>query len=362
MTAGPVGGTGIPDPAAQISGLVFAFLLIDGDGIIRQANQAAEDLLGMGAARIIGRNFTDVMPLSDTRIASRLRDPEARLTARGLPLARGDTTLTVNLTLSPVASSDGWRVVTLSDAGQASMEDDPEPAGIAAPAVLAHEIKNPLAAIRGAGQLLARKLPERERELATLITEEVDRIARMIDRMQALGSTQEDPLTPVNLHEAIRNALGVVRSIEGAPPVTFKEEFDPSLPLVMASRDALQQVLINLLSNARDACSENEDPIVKIRTRYVTGLVMNVLRRGRGRSVALPIEVSITDNGPGIDPAIADRIFEPFVTSKQGGQGLGLALVRKLVRDMDGRIAHERDRRAEITRFSVHLAEMKEPI
>ncbi len=225
------------------------------------------------------------------------------------------------------------------------MADDPQQSEIAAPAVLAHEIKNPLAAIRGASQLLQRKLPEADQGLARLVTDEVDRIARMIDRMQKLGSRQVDPLEPVNLHEVIRNALGVVRSVEGAPAVTFTEEFDPSLPPVIASKDALQQVMINLLGNARDACAGEEEPVVSIRTRYVTGLVMNVLRRGRGRAVSLPIEIAISDNGPGIDPAIAERVFEPFVTSKKGGQGLGLALVRKLVRDMDGRIAHERDRR-----------------
>lgn len=360
MTQKGAGSVVAPQAEAQISGLIFAFLLIDKDGIVREANQAAETLLGKSATRMIGCNFSDVVPLGDPRIASRLNEPDAQLTARGLLLGTEDKLASINLTLSPVAQGEGWRVVTLSDAGQAGMGDNPDPAGVAAPAVLAHEIKNPLAAIRGAGQLIARKLPESERSLATLITDEVDRIARLIDRMQALGSKQAEPLASVNLHEVIRNALGVVRSMEGAPAVMFREEFDPSLPPVLASRDALQQVLINLLANAREACANTDQPVVTIRTRYATGLVMNVLRRGRGRSVPLSIEVAISDNGPGIDPAIADRVFEPFVTSKQGGQGLGLALVRKLVRDMEGRIAHERDRVAGLTRFSVHLAEAKE--
>ena len=108
-------------------------------------------------------------------------------------------------------------------------------------------------------------------------------------------------------------------------------------------------------SNARDACSRVEGGgQITVQTRFVSGLVMNVLRPGR--SVRLPIELTVSDNGPGIDPAVRDRVFEPFVTSKKGGQGLGLALVRKLVSDMDGRIAHERDEREGLTRFRINLA------
>ena len=351
-----------PDARAQIAGLVFGMLLIDGDGCVCEANHAAENLLGMGEARMAGRALTDIAPMTDERVRNRLVDAEAGLTARGLQLGEGDGARLVNLTISPLPGSGGYRVVTLSDVGQPDMEREDEPVAIAAPAVLAHEIKNPLSAIRGAGQLIARKLPDADRPLAKLVTDEVDRIARMIDRMQALGSSRSEPLGPVNLHEVIRNALGVVRSVESAGAVEFVEEFDPSLPPVLSSIDALQQVLINLLGNARDACTGEDAPQVIIRTRYVTGLVMSVFGRGKGlgRSVALPIEITVSDNGPGIDPAFAPRIFEPFVTSKKGGQGLGLPLVRKLVRDMDGRIAHERDRKTGLTRFRIHLAEAKD--
>jgi two-component system nitrogen regulation sensor histidine kinase GlnL len=132
-----------------------------------------------------------------------------------------------------------------------------------------------------------------------------------------------------------------------------REEFDPSLPPVLANEGALVQVLINLISNARDACEDAKDPEIVLRTRFVSGLVMNVIRLGR--PVKLPIEVQVSDNGPGIDPALRDHIFEPFVSSKKNGQGLGLALVNKLVRDMDGRIGHERDESGGWTHFRVHL-------
>ncbi|MBU1607112.1 MAG: PAS domain-containing sensor histidine kinase, partial [Alphaproteobacteria bacterium] len=131
------------------------------------------------------------------------------------------------------------------------------------------------------------------------------------------------------------------------------EEFDPSLPLVLADRGALEQILINLIANACDACGSVADPRVVVRTRFTGGLVFNAIRLGK--ATRLPIEVSVIDNGPGIDPALRDHVFEPFVSSKPQGQGLGLALVRKLVRDMGGRIAHERDERTGQTHFRINL-------
>jgi two-component system nitrogen regulation sensor histidine kinase GlnL len=133
----------------------------------------------------------------------------------------------------------------------------------------------------------------------------------------------------------------------------LREEFDPSLPPVLANEGALVQVLINLIGNARDACADRSRPEIVIRTRFVSGLVMNVIRLGR--PVKLPIEVTVSDNGPGIDPELREHIFEPFVSSKKNGQGLGLALVRKLVGDMDGRIGHDRDEATGLTQFRVHL-------
>lgn len=343
-----------PDPQAQIAGLVFALLLVDPQGRIAEANPAAENLLGRSASRLIGQPFADSVEIAEKRVLVRLEDPEAQLTARGLTIGTAAGTRQVNLTMSLVPTHPGWRVITLSDTGQAHMEKSVEDSLPAAPSVLAHEIKNPLAAIRGAGQLLVRKLPEVDRPFARMIGDEVDRIARLVDRMQELGSRSSEPTAAINLHAIVRAALTLVRSVDDRG-VSYVEEFDPSLPPVWASPDALQQVLINLLSNARDACAGAEGGgRIVVQTRFVSGLVMNVLRPGR--SVRLPIELTVIDNGPGIDPGLRDRVFEPFVTSKKGGQGLGLALVRKLVSDMDGRIAHERDERGGLTRFRINLA------
>jgi two-component system nitrogen regulation sensor histidine kinase GlnL len=346
-----------PSAQAQIAGLSFAVLLLDPESAIREANPIAEDMLGTSAKRLVGQGWLDAVEVLDEHMAERLRDSDTRLTARGLAIRVGEREMLVNLTLSPLAAHPGWRVVTMSDARQGDRRgEDDHAVGLRGPAILAHEIKNPLAAIRGAGQLVARKLGEEDRHLTTLIAEEVDRIAGLIDRMQRLGREQPEPVAPVNLHQAIRRACEVISAGDMAG-VTLSEEFDPSLPPVLANGEALVQVLINLVANARDACAGAERPEIVIRTRFVSGLVLNVVRLGR--PVKLPIEIAVCDNGPGIDPALGDHIFEPFVTSKKNGQGLGLALVAKLVRDMDGRISYARDEKAGQTCFRVHLAQAK---
>ena len=343
----------VPSAADQISGLTFALVLLDGRLTVRTANQAAEDLLGASARRLASQNINEIVDFGDERIAARIADPDAQLTARGVPIRVGDREHRVNLTVSALPTHPGWRVVTFSDAGQGErLGDEERVAPLRGPAILAHEIKNPLSAIRGAAQLLARKVGESERALTGLIAEEVDRIAQLIDRMQRLGREQPEPVAPLNLHEAIRRACDTVLAADGEG-IALKEEFDPSLPPVLANDGALVQVLINLVANARDACRDRPGPTITIRTRFVSGLVLNVIRLGR--PVKLPIEVQVSDNGPGVDPALGDHIFEPFVTSKSGGQGLGLALVNKLVRDMNGRITHERDEAAGLTHFRVQL-------
>ncbi len=344
---------GVPGAAEQIAGLTFAMLMVTPDLAVKSVNPAAENLLGRSARRLVGQDIVDVLDFGEPEIAKRIRRGEEQLIARGLPLKSGDKTVSVNLTISPLQTHPGWRVVTLSDAGQGErLGDEERRANLRGPAVLAHEIKNPLAAIKGAAQLVARKLEEKDRHLTSLIADEVDRIASLIDRMQRLGREKAEPVAPVNLHSAIHRALNTVRAASDHP-FRVREEFDPSLPEVLANEGALVQVLINLISNARDACAGRQQPEVMIQTRFVSGLVMNVIRLGR--PVKLPIEIQVSDNGPGIDPEYAEHIFEPFVSSKPSGQGLGLALVQKLVRDMDGRISHDRDDANGWTHFRIHL-------
>lgn len=345
-----------PGPHEQVSGLVFALMLIDPELIVAEANPACEDMLGRSAQRLIGSRLPDVLEIRDPRVTAHLQDDHAPLVARGVTIDTAGGERRVNLTMSPLSTHTGWRVVTLSEAGPAEAEHDRELAGLGAPAVLAHEIKNPLAAIRGAGQLIARKLDEKDRPLADLIGAEVARIASLVDRMQRIGSRTAEPNTAINLHGSIRRAIATVRAA-GSGEVELIEQFDPSLPAVLGNEGALEQVIINLLSNARDACEGRQGATVTVRTRYVSGLIFNAIRPGR--SVRLPIELTVSDNGPGIPRSLRDHVFEPFVSGKKNGQGLGLALVHRLVRDMDGRIVHERDERAGLTHFRIHLSTAK---
>ena len=356
----PVSTAFRPPAEAQLAGMVVAHLLIDPDHAIRSANQAAETLLGTSAQRLEGRAVLDIVAPLDPRIAPRLTAPDEALVARDITVRTGDDERRVDLTISPLGGYPGWRVVTLAPFGhEENGGEDRASLALAAPSVLAHEIKNPLAAIRGAGQLAARKLPEADRKLARMITDEVDRIARLIDRMQQLGSRRSEACEPCNPHEAIRAAIATVRAAttgDGAGDAEGKaaeivEQFDPSLPPVLANRDALEQVLINLVANASEAAGPQGE--VTVRTRFVSGQVFSAIRLGR--AVRLPIEVCVSDNGAGIDPQLREHVFEPFVSSKPAGQGLGLALVRKLVRDMNGSISHERDGRRGLTHFRVHL-------
>lgn len=346
-----------PDAEAQIAGIVFALLLVDGNTCIAEANHAAENLLGRSAKRLVGQSLLDVIGHVDPRVEYRLREIDSALVARDIRIEAADGEKRVNMTVSPLSNNPGWRVVTFSEIGHDETGGNDElGSSLGAPSILAHEIKNPLAAIRGAAQLAARKLPLKDKKLARMITDEVDRIARLIDRMQELGSRNTEAAAPCNPHEAIRSAIATVRAASGQPgarTIEIREEFDPSIPPAWVNRDALEQVLINLVSNARDAVSAIEGGEITVQTRFVSGLAFSAIRLGR--AVRLPVEITVSDNGPGIDPAMRDHVFEPFVSSKQSGQGLGLALVRKLVRDMNGSIHHDRDTKNGLTHFRVHL-------
>lgn len=342
-----------PGANEQIAGLLFALVLVDPKLQVFELNQSAENMFGKSAKRLVGKSLIEIIGPLDPRVEHRLADSDAALVAREISISTDECEKRVNLTASPLISHPGWRVITLSEVGYEETGNDDELASsMGAPSILAHEIKNPLAAIRGAAQLAARKLTGADSKLASMITDEVDRIVRLIDRMQQLGARSTEAPESSNPHESIRSAIATVRAA-GASKIEIIEEFDPSLPPVLANRDALEQVLINLISNARDAVSPSGQGQVTVRTRFVSGLAFSAIRFGR--AVRLPIEITISDNGPGVDPAMRDHIFEPFVSTKQSGQGLGLALVRKLVHDMNGSISHERDAKRGLTKFRVHL-------
>ncbi|MBK6801147.1 ATP-binding protein [Novosphingobium sp.] len=340
----------------QLASLPHAVLLLAPGQRLAAANPAAEQFLGQSFRRLADRELGTLLRFSEERLALRLSETDAHVSARATGVTvLGQRERVVDVTVAPVIDRPGWQVLTIHDSGGAEAAGG-DPAGgedtvLRAPEVLAHEIKNPLAGIRGAAQLLGRKLEGGDLALTTLIADEVDRIAKLIDQMQTLSRRTPQELAPCNLHEAVRRARAVIEAGGKAPPII--EEFDPSLPPVMGNAGALVQVLINLIANAADASAGVAKPRIVVRTRFASGLQLH--RGADGTPVRLPIELRVSDNGPGIDPAMRDHVFEPFVTTKKSGQGLGLALVRRLVRDMNGRIGHDRDEAGGWTHFRLHL-------
>ena len=212
--------------------------------------------------------------------------------------------------------------------------------------LLAHEIKNPLAGIQGAAQLLRDDVETEEAlSLIQLIESEIGRIRRLADRMERLGDVAPSEFKEVNVHEILRHARKVIQS-GISPDVVFSEHYDPSLPLMLGDEDSLTQTIMNLIKNASEAFNEEtKTPEIRLETSY------------RASGGGLPIEIRIIDNGAGIPEHIRDKIFHPFITHKPQGQGLGLALVSKIIAAHNGVI--EVQSRPGETIFSILLPAQK---
>ncbi|MBT0671033.1 PAS domain-containing protein [Novosphingobium profundi] len=349
-----------PDAIRVLASLPQAVVLLEPGQRIASVNPAAEQFFGQSLRRLTGVDLTSVLDVISPHVLERFGDHETPVSVRELAVnVKGMGARRVDLNVAPVADTPGWQILTIHDHTTTdALGDDSggvDAAALRGPEIMAHEIKNPLAGIRGAAQLLARKVDDKDRALTDLITGEVDRVAALIGRMQDLSRRTAPALVPCNLHEAARRAIDVLlaakANCQGA--FTIREEFDPSLPPVLGSPDALVQVIINLLSNAMEASSVQASPRVMVRTRFASGL--QLFTTEDGAPLRLPVELRVTDNGEGVAPNLREHIFEPFVTSKKTGQGLGLPLVRKLVREMNGRVTHERDEDQGLTHFRVHL-------
>jgi len=217
-------------------------------------------------------------------------------------------------------------------------------------AMLAHEIKNPLAGIRGAAQLLQSVISDEDRQFTRLIIEETDRIVNLVDRMEIFSDERVAVRTPVNIH-AVFETVRLAAQTSFAKKIKFIERFDPSLPPVYGNRDQLVQIVLNLVKNAAEAVSGQKNGAITFMSSYHSGIRLYVA--GQKAKLALPIEFCVEDNGPGISEELLPHIFEPFITSKVNGTGLGLALVAKLVNAHGGVI--ECDTNQERTCFRVLL-------
>jgi two-component system nitrogen regulation sensor histidine kinase GlnL len=331
-----------------------AVLAVGPDGRIDRINPAAEALLNISAPHLKGRMLSDVLTLP------RAFDPgaEGPFAAYDVMVAtaRGGRMM-VDMEATSLPDHPGWRLIAFHGSalshqvGHRLDRAGATRAAVGVAAMLAHEIKNPLSGIRGAAQLIEGRASDDDRKLTRLIRTEVDRVAKLLDQMEGFTDTRPVTVVPENIHEIIDHARNVAKQGFGAG-LKIADAYDPSLPPVLAHRDSLIQILLNLLKNAAEA-GEGERRQVRITTAYRQGV--SVVEDRSGRKIALPIELCVIDNGPGVPPEIADDLFEPFVSSKKAGRGLGLALADKLVRDMGGVIQYSREGDPPMTVFRLLL-------
>lgn len=342
-------------------------LLIDVQSRILQANPAAETFLNASARALDGQPVLDRLSIDaplDEALA-RVRANHAALNINDVDVSTGERPpVQCTIHLAPLQDDPGATLMILSPRELADRLGRSRGARTAARSaigmaeMLAHEIKNPLAGISGAAQLLSMNLPPEDRELADLIVEETRRIVKLLEQVEQFGNLRPPDCKPVNLHDALdrarRSAL-----VGFAAHMTILQDYDPSLPPTFADADQLQQVFLNLIRNAAEACKTGGT--IRLRSFYDHSLRI----RGKdGALAALPLTVEIIDDGPGIPPDLAANIFQPFVSGRENGTGLGLALVSKIVTDHGGWITVESAPGRTLFRVSLPLAPrklMKEP-
>ena len=209
--------------------------------------------------------------------------------------------------------------------------------------MLAHEIINPLSGIRGAAQLLAPQLSNDDRALSQLICDETDRISSLLNRMEEFGDNRPLVRETVNIHTVLEHVRKVAQAGFGRN-IVFAEKYDPSLPLLLGARDKLIQAFLNLVKNACEAIAEAGVPYGKIQMSTAFRPGVRLTLPGSAPKMTLSLMIEIADNGPGVPDELQTHLFDPFVSSKQSGSGLGLSFVAKIIDDHGGTIEFERVR------------------
>ena len=339
--AKPAAAPAALDAEAILGALPAPVFVLDAAGAFRFANPAAEQFFETGAAALIGRPIGELIPADSPMLAlvAQARSAACSVSEYAVTLESPRVgTHVVTIDVAPVAEAPGCVVVALQDRAMARQIDrqlahrGAARSVVGMAALLAHEVKNPLSGIRGAAQLLERDAAPADRELTRLICDETDRIVALVDRMEMFGDRRPIERGAVNIHRVLEHVRRIAEN-GFARGRRFTELYDPSLPPVYGNRDLLIQLFLNLVKNAAEAAPEPDGAIV-LSTRYRHGVRLAV--PGSEARVHLPLWVAVQDNGPGIPEELQPHLFDPFVTTKAGGTGLGLALVAKIVADHGG--------------------------
>lgn len=332
----------------MLNALPHPVITIGPDERITGANHAAESFFH-GSTSVLARNRMDYfVPFGCPLIAliEQVRQSGVSVTEYRVDISspRLGPERIVDIYASPVAERPGHVAVMLLPRSVTEKIDRQLTHRGAARTVtglasmLAHEIRNPLSGIRGAAQLLEAEADENDRALTRLICDEADRIVNLVHRMEMFADERPTERQAVNIHAVLERVKAIARS-GFARDVRIVEEYDPSLPPVLANRDQLIQVFLNLAKNAAEALANSPDPEIVFRTAFRPGIRLSV--PGSRSRVSLPLEFSVIDNGPGVSEDLVPYIFDPFVTSKMNGTGLGLALVAKTIGEHGGVIECE---------------------
>ncbi len=347
-----------PIHAEALLGALPHPLLVIGEGLtIEYANTAAEDFFQMSADVLCRRTLTELVAFGSPLIAlvEQVQRNDTTVNEYGVELGsfRFEAPKLVDLYGGPITESPGRVMIMLQQRSMAHMIERQlthraaarSVSGLAA--VLAHEIKNPLSGIRGAAQLLESDRIESDRTLTQLICAESDRICKLVDRMEIFGDERPIQREAVNIHDVLDHVKQLARS-GFARQIKIVENYDPSLPAVPGSRDKLIQVFLNLVKNAAEAIGEERaDGQITLTTSFRPGVRLSV--PGSQARVSLPLEIAVEDNGAGVPADLMPHLFDPFITTKPSGTGLGLALVAKIIGDHGGII--ECDSRPRFTVF-----------
>ena len=345
--------------AALWASLPVPALLLDSTDMMIEINPAAESFLNLSAKALRGHSFWDKVMIDAPLEGpfARARDGRTPLFVNDVDVGSGERPpMQCNIQFTPHQGRKDVMIVMISPREIASRMTKSHNTGKAAKSaigmaeMLAHEIKNPLAGITGAAQLLAMGLNQEDQEFTDLIVEESHRIVKLLEQVEQFGNLRPPLLKAVNIHDVLDRARRSAMVGFGAH-MLFIEDYDPSLPHVWADNDQLLQVFLNLLKNASEAAKDAGQ--IRLHTFYDPSLRV---RRPDGSQDRLPLQVEIIDDGPGLPPDIANDVFEPFISGRDNGTGLGLALVSKLIGDAGGWISVESVPGRTVFRVSLPLA------